>query len=87
MKLIPEVVGRIRELKRSYSIKLRTGSYQEIGDYILHGKADIGISRLRLDERIFEWRPVGTPSIYSKGSSFRREGRHHARGSCRRGTD
>ncbi|MBY5827754.1 LysR family transcriptional regulator [Rhizobium leguminosarum] len=60
LKLIPEAVRRIQELNRSYSIKLRTGSYQEIGDYILHGKADIGISRLPLDERIFEWRPVGS---------------------------
>lgn len=60
LKLIPEAVRRIRELNGSYSIKLRTGSYQEIGDHILHGRADIGISRLPLDDRIFEWRPVGS---------------------------
>jgi DNA-binding transcriptional LysR family regulator len=57
--VIPRAVKRIREKNRAYVFQIKTGSYKEIGSHILNGRADLGISRLPLDERIFEWAPVG----------------------------
>jgi DNA-binding transcriptional LysR family regulator len=57
--VIPRAVKKIREKNRSYVFQVRSGSYQEIGGHVLNGRTDLGISRLPLDERIFEWVPVG----------------------------
>lgn len=57
--VIPRAVKKIREKSRAYKFQIRSGSYQEIGGHVLNGRADLGISRLPLDERIFEWVAVG----------------------------
>jgi DNA-binding transcriptional LysR family regulator len=57
--VIPRAAKKIREKNRSYAIQIKTGSYQAVGEHVFHGRADLGISRLPLDERIFEWKGVG----------------------------
>jgi DNA-binding transcriptional LysR family regulator len=60
LKLIPRAVKEIRGRDPSCSIHIRSGSYQQTAEHVLNGRADLGISRLPLDERIFEWSPVAT---------------------------
>ncbi|MBB3386230.1 MULTISPECIES: LysR family transcriptional regulator [unclassified Rhizobium] len=57
---LPLVVKKIREKSRSYTVQVKSGSYQQIADHVLTGRVDLGISRLPLDERTFDWMPVGT---------------------------
>ncbi|NTG05136.1 LysR family transcriptional regulator [Agrobacterium rhizogenes] len=59
LETLPRVVKNIREKNHSYAIRVKSGSYQQIADHVLNGRADIGISRLPLDERIFDWLPMG----------------------------
>lgn len=59
-RLIPKVVQALRGRYASCSVHVRSGSYQQTAEHILNGRADLGISRLPLDERIFEWQPVAT---------------------------
>lgn len=60
LQLIPRAVKQIRHRDATCSIHIRAGSYQQTADHVLNGRADLGISRLPLDERIFEWLPVAT---------------------------
>ncbi|WP_341487098.1 LysR family transcriptional regulator [Pararhizobium sp. A13] len=57
--VVPRAVKTIREIYPACSIQLKSGSYSEVADHVLTGRADLGISRLPLDDRIFEWTPVG----------------------------
>ncbi|MDE1993222.1 MAG: LysR family transcriptional regulator [Rhizobiaceae bacterium] len=59
-RLLPQVVRALRNRDPSHSAHIRSGSYQQTAEHILNGRADLGISRLPLDERIFEWQPVAT---------------------------
>ncbi|WP_420830343.1 LysR substrate-binding domain-containing protein [Rhizobium giardinii] len=56
---LPKVVGAIRT-KTSSSIRVLSGSDEEVREYILFGQADLGISRLPLDPGLFDWAPVAT---------------------------
>lgn len=57
---LPRVVKRIRERSRSYTVQVKTGTYQQIADQVLNGRSDLGISRLPIDERVLEWMPIGS---------------------------
>lgn len=58
--LLPRIVRILRKRHATCSVHVRSGSYQQISEHVLNGRADLGISRLPLDERIFEWKPVAT---------------------------
>lgn len=55
---LPRVVAMIRS-KTPSTVRSISGSYEQIGEHILSGRADLGISRLPLDDRLFEWAPLG----------------------------
>lgn len=59
LRVVPRAVKTIREIYPSCSIQLKSGGYSEVADHVRTGRADFGISRLPLDERFFEWTPVG----------------------------
>ncbi|MGO4642557.1 LysR family transcriptional regulator substrate-binding protein [Mesorhizobium sp. 2RAF45] len=46
--------------KTASSVRSISGSYEQIDEYILSGRADLGISRLPLNPRLFEWAPLGS---------------------------
>ncbi|RWM40319.1 LysR family transcriptional regulator [Mesorhizobium sp.] len=56
---LPRVVALIRAQTAS-TVRSISGSYEQIGEHVLSGRADLGISRLPLDERLFEWAPLGS---------------------------
>lgn len=56
---LPRVVAMIRS-KTPSTVRSISGSYEQIGEHILSGRADLGISRLPLDDRLFEWAPLGS---------------------------
>lgn len=56
---LPKVVAIIRS-KTGSNVRSISGSYDQIGEHILAGRADLGISRLPLDPRLFEWAPLGS---------------------------
>ncbi|MDH7809948.1 MULTISPECIES: LysR family transcriptional regulator [Rhizobium/Agrobacterium group] len=58
MKLIPEAIRALRLRQPVHGIQLKSGSYHEIAAHVLEGRADIGLARLPLDEKVFDWRPV-----------------------------
>lgn len=60
LTLIPRVAKEIRRRDTSCSIHIKSGGYPQTAEHVLNGRADLGISRLPLDERIFEWSPVAT---------------------------
>ncbi|MER9758467.1 LysR substrate-binding domain-containing protein [Mesorhizobium sp. M0138] len=45
---------------RSCVFHIKSGSYQDVVEHVLNGRADLGVSRLPLDERLFDWMPVAT---------------------------
>ncbi|MDX8527900.1 LysR family transcriptional regulator [Mesorhizobium sp. MSK_1335] len=56
---LPKVVATIRS-KTASSVRSVSGNYEQVGEHILSGRADLGISRLPLDTRLFEWAPIGS---------------------------
>ncbi|MBR2691003.1 MAG: LysR family transcriptional regulator [Aquamicrobium sp.] len=56
---LPKVVAAIRAQTGS-NVRTISGTYDQIGEHILAGRADLGISRLPLDQRLFEWVPLGS---------------------------
>lgn len=56
---LPKIVAIIRSQTGS-TVRSISGSYDQIGEHILSGRADLGISRLPLDPRLFEWAPLGS---------------------------
>ncbi|MER9437258.1 LysR family transcriptional regulator [Mesorhizobium sp. M0618] len=56
---LPKVVAIIHS-KTASNVRSISGSYEQIGEHILAGRADLGISRLPLDPRLFEWAPLGS---------------------------
>ncbi|RWK66849.1 LysR family transcriptional regulator [Mesorhizobium sp.] len=53
--LIPKIILAVDNLDPSLEFHFRAQRYDEIAQSVLTGEADIGISRLPLDERFFEW--------------------------------
>ncbi|RVC83027.1 LysR family transcriptional regulator [Mesorhizobium sp. M4A.F.Ca.ET.022.05.2.1] len=56
---LPKVVATIRS-KTDSSVRSISGNYHQVGEHILSGRADLGISRLPVDPRLFEWAPIGS---------------------------
>lgn len=60
LRLLPDVIWMLRSRQPVATVQLKSGSYREIVDHVLEGRADIGLARLPLDEKIFDWCPVAT---------------------------
>ncbi|RAX40247.1 LysR substrate-binding domain-containing protein [Rhizobium tropici] len=48
----------------------QVGNYREVIEHVLEGRADIGLGRLPLDDKIFEWCPIATATnvyIFHRG--------------------
>lgn len=74
---LPKVVAVIHA-KTASNVRSISGSYEQIGEHILAGRADLGISRLPLDPRLFEWAPLGSARnvcIFPAGHRFSRQAR------------
>ncbi|MCG7508620.1 LysR family transcriptional regulator [Mesorhizobium retamae] len=56
---LPKVVAIIRS-KTGSNVRTISGSYDQISEHILTGRADIAITRLPVDSRLFEWAPLGS---------------------------
>ncbi|TGR94436.1 LysR substrate-binding domain-containing protein, partial [Mesorhizobium sp. M1C.F.Ca.ET.188.01.1.1] len=56
---LPKVVATVRS-KTGSSVRSISGNYHQVGEHILSGRVDLGISRLPLDPRLFEWAPIGS---------------------------
>lgn len=56
--LVPQIVKSLNKLDSSTEFHFKAQRYDEIAQSIMTGEADIGISRLPLDERFFEWQIV-----------------------------
>ncbi|MGZ2488326.1 DNA-binding transcriptional LysR family regulator [Rhizobium pisi] len=59
LNAIPRAIQAVRK-GNHLSFQIRSGSYQQIAEHVLNGRADLGISRLPLDERAFDWAPAAT---------------------------
>lgn len=59
LNAIPRAIQAVRQ-SNPLSFQIRSGSYQQIAEHVLNGRADLGVSRLPLDERAFEWAPAAT---------------------------
>ncbi|MEI9402552.1 LysR family transcriptional regulator [Mesorhizobium argentiipisi] len=78
---LPRVVATIHS-RTSSNVRSISGSYDQIGEHILAGRADLGISRLPLDPRLFEWAPLGSARnvcIFPSGHRFSKQDRVEAR--------
>lgn len=73
LRLLPDVIKTLRSQQPIASVQLKSGNYREIVDHVLEGRADIGLGRLPLDDKIFEWRPVATATnvyLFHPGHRF-----------------
>jgi len=59
LNAIPRAIQAVRK-NNHLSFQIRSGSYQQIAEHVLNGRADLGVSRLPLDERAFDWAPAAT---------------------------
>ncbi|MBO9136665.1 LysR family transcriptional regulator (plasmid) [Rhizobium sp. B230/85] len=59
-RLLPEAIRELRVRQPVSAIQLKSGSYREVVDHVLGGRADIGLARLPLDEKVFDWCPAAT---------------------------
>ncbi|ANL38337.1 LysR family transcriptional regulator protein (plasmid) [Rhizobium phaseoli] len=59
LNAIPRAIQAVRK-SNPLSFQIRSGSHQLIAEQVLNGRADLGVSRLPLDERAFEWAPAAT---------------------------
>lgn len=74
---LPKVVAIIRS-KAGSNVRTISGTYDEIGEHILAGRADIGISRLPVDPNLFEWAPLGSARnvcVFHPGHRFSKQAR------------
>ncbi|CAH1691402.1 DNA-binding transcriptional LysR family regulator [Hyphomicrobiales bacterium] len=58
LSMLPKLVAELEQTHPSLEFYIRAQSYDQIAQHVLTGEADIGISRLPLDERFFEWRTI-----------------------------
>lgn len=69
---LPKVVATVRS-KIASSVRSISGNYGQVGEHVLSGRADLGISRLPLDPRLFEWAPLASARnvcIFHPGHRF-----------------
>jgi DNA-binding transcriptional LysR family regulator len=60
LRLLPDAIRMLRTRQPVAGVQLKSGTYREVADHVLEGRADIGIGRLPLDENVFDWRPAAT---------------------------
>ncbi|WP_379073066.1 LysR family transcriptional regulator [Mesorhizobium sp. UC22_110] len=56
---LPKVVAIIRQ-KTVSNVRTISGTYEQVGEHILAGRADLGVSRLPVNPQLFEWAPLGS---------------------------
>jgi len=60
LRAIPRAIKAVRQSGQLCSFQVKSGTYREIGEHVLNGRADIGVSRLPLEEKAFDWVPACT---------------------------
>ncbi|RVD30986.1 LysR family transcriptional regulator [Mesorhizobium sp. M4B.F.Ca.ET.017.02.2.1] len=73
LRLLPEAFHKLRSRQQVAAIVLKSGTYPEVADHVLEGRADIGIARLPLDGNVFDWCPATTATnvyIFPRGHRF-----------------
>ncbi|WP_157628292.1 LysR substrate-binding domain-containing protein [Ensifer sp. BR816] len=60
LQLLPEAIRKLRSRQPIAAVHLKSGTYREVADHVLQGRADLGLARLPLDENVFDWRPATT---------------------------
>jgi DNA-binding transcriptional LysR family regulator len=73
LRLLPSVAVAVRSNKAGQAFSIRTGAYDELADHVHHGRADIALTRLPLDDRLYDCRPLGTAAnvcLFPKGHRF-----------------
>ena len=60
LDLIPRLIGKLRSNGHFAAVHFKSGSYQEVAEHVLEGRADLGLARLPLDEKTFDWVPAVT---------------------------
>lgn len=60
LDLLPRVMKRIRAHRTVASFYVKSGSYHEVVEHVLEGRADLGVGRLPIDDRVFDWIPTVT---------------------------
>jgi DNA-binding transcriptional LysR family regulator len=58
LSMLPRLVAELKQTHPSLEFYIRAQSYDQIAQHVLTGEADVGISRLPLDERFFEWQTI-----------------------------
>ncbi|TIO74107.1 LysR family transcriptional regulator [Mesorhizobium sp.] len=56
--LVPKLISMLVQTEPDTEFYVRAQGYDQIAQNILTGEADVGISRLPLDDRFFEWRTI-----------------------------
>ncbi len=62
LSMLPKLVAEFERTNPSLEFYIRAQGYDQIAQHVLTGEADIGISRLPLDERFFEWKTISKSS-------------------------
>jgi DNA-binding transcriptional LysR family regulator len=78
LDLIPRALQRLRPHQPHMIVQIRSGDYHEMVEHILEGRADIALSRLPIDENIFDWVPLVTATnvcVFHAGHRFSQEER------------
>jgi DNA-binding transcriptional LysR family regulator len=60
LRAIPIAIKAARQSGSLCAFQVKSGSYRDIGEHVLNGRADIGVSRLPLEEKAFDWVPACT---------------------------
>jgi len=61
-KIVPEIIQALDRLDPSTEFHFKALRYDQIAHSMMTGEADIGLSRLPLDERFFEWQVIAESS-------------------------
>lgn len=60
LRLLPDAIRMLRSRQPVAAVHIKSGTYPEVTDHVLEGRADLGLGRLPLDENVFDWRPMAT---------------------------
>lgn len=58
LSLLPKLVAELEQNDPSLEFYVRAQGYDQIAQLVLTGEADVGLSRLPLDERFFDWKSI-----------------------------
>ena len=73
LKFLPDAIGKLRSRQPVAAVHLKSGTYREVTDHVLEGRADLGLARLPLDGNVFDWCPATTATnvyIFPRGHRF-----------------